>query len=186
MTDQMTPVGGAPRRRGPAASGGGALSNPAVRAALLIVLAIIIGIVLLQVIDDGSGPIGDGGTTTTTTAAASTTSSSRGTTTTTKADPKETGTVRTPQQVTVLVLNGSGVGGAAATSTNTLRALGYQTLSASDAPAQVGNTVYYQSGYKRECAAVATTIGGNAAVKEMPTPVPAGAERANCLAILGT
>ncbi len=184
MTDQMTPVGGAPRRRGPAASGGGALSNPAVRAALLIVLAIIIGIVLLQVIDDGSGPIGDGGTTTTT--AASTTSTSRGTTTTTKADPKETGTVRTPQQVTVLVLNGSGVGGAAATSTNTLRALGYQTLSASDAPAQVGNTVYYQSGYKRECAAVATTIGGNAAVKEMPTPVPAGAERANCLAILGT
>jgi len=184
MTDQMTPVGGAPRRRGPAASGG-ALSNPAVRAALLIVLAIIIGIVLLQVIDDGSGPIGDGGTTTTTTAAP-TTSTSRGTTTTTKADPKETGTVRTPQQVTVLVLNGSGVGGAAATSTNTLRALGYQTLPASDAPAQVGNTVYYQSGYKRECAAVATTIGGNAAVKEMPTPVPAGAERANCLAILGT
>ena len=183
MTDQMTPVGGAPRRRGPAASGG-ALSNPAVRAALLIVLAIIIGIVLLQVIDDGSGPIGDGGTTTTT--AASTTFTSRGTTTTTKADPKETGTVRTPQQVTVLVLNGSGVGGAAATVTNTLRALGYQTLPASDAPAQVGNTVYYQSGYKRECAAVATTVGGNAGVKEMPTPVPTGAERANCLAILGT
>ena len=183
MTDQMTPVGGAPRRRGPAASGG-ALSNPAVRAALLIVLAIIIGIVLLQVIDDGSGPIGDGGTTTTT--AASTTSTSRGTTTTTKADPQETGTVRTPQQVTVLVLNGSGVGGAAATVTNTLRALGYQTLPASDAPAQVGNTVYYQSGYKRECAAVATTVGGNAGVKEMPTPVPTGAERANCLAILGT
>lgn len=183
MTDQMTPVGGAPRRRGPAASGG-ALSNPAVRAALLIVLAIIIGIVLLQVIDDGSGPIGDGGTTTTT--AASTTSTSRGTTTTTKADPKETGTVRTPQQVTVLVLNGSGVGGAAATVTNTLRALGYQTLPASDAPAQVGNTVYYQSGYKRECTAVATTVGGNAGVKEMPTPVPTGAERANCLAILGT
>ena len=183
MTDQMTPVGGAPRRRGPAASGG-AISNPAVRAALLIVLAIIIGIVLLQVIDDGSGPIGDGGTTTTT--AASTTSTSRGTTTTTKADPKETGTVRTPQQVTVLVLNGSGVGGAAATVTNTLRALGYQTLPASDAPAQVGNTVYYQSGYKRECTAVATTVGGNAGVKEMPTPVPTGAERANCLAILGT
>ena len=183
MTDQMTPVGGAPRRRGPAASGG-ALSNPAVRAALLIVLAIIIGIVLLQVIDDGSGPIGDGGTTTTT--AASTTSTSRGTTTTTKADSKETGTVRTPQQVTVLVLNGSGVGGTASTLTNTLRSLGYQTLPASNAPAQVGNTVYYQSGYKRECVAVATTVGGNAAVKEMPTPVPAGAERANCLAILGT
>jgi hypothetical protein len=184
MTDQMTPVGGAPRRRGPAGSGDGALSNPAVRASLLIVLAIIIGIVLLQVIDDGSGPIGDGGTTTTT--AVSTTSTSRGTSSTTKADPKETGTVRTPQQVTVLVLNGSGLGGAASTRTNTLRALGYQTLTPADAPAQVGNTVYYQSGYKRECAAVATTVGGNAGVKEMPTPVPAGAERANCLAILGT
>ena len=183
MTDQMTPVGGAPRRRGPASSGG-ALSNPAVRAALLIVLAIIIGIVLLQVIDDGSGPIGDGGTTTTT--AASTTSTSRGTTTTTKADPKETGTVRTPQQVTVLVLNGSGVGGAASTLTSTLRSLGYQTLTPTDAPAQVGNTGYYQSGYKRECAAVATTVGGNAAVKEMPAPAPAGAERANCIAIIGT
>lgn len=186
MTDQMTPVGGAPRRRGPGASGGGALSNPAVRAALLIVLAIIIGIVLLQVIDDGSGPIGDGGPTTTTVAPTTSTTTSRGTTSTTKADSNATGTVRTPQQVTVLVLNGSGVGGAASTLTSTLRSLGYQTLTPADAPAQAGNTVYYQSGYKRECTTVATTVGGNAAVKEMPTPAPAGAERANCLAIIGT
>ena len=184
MTDQMTPVGGAPRRGGGTSSGAGALSNPAVRAALLIVLAIIIGIVLLQVIDDGSGPIGDGGTTTTTVAA--TTTTSRGTTTTTKPNSNSTGAVRTPQQVTVLVMNGSGVVGAAATLTSTFRSLGYQTLTAADAPAQTGNVVYYQAGYKRECATVSTTVGGNPAVKEVPTPVPAGAERANCVAIIGT
>ena len=164
-------------------SSGGPLSNPAVRGALLIAIAIIIGIVLLQAIDDGTGPIGDGGTTTTTVAPTTTTSpastsTTKPTTSTTKKGGA-TGTVRPPQQVTVLVLNGSGQTGAATTLTNQLRALGYQTLTPGDAAAQTGNTVYYASGYQKECTTLATVVGGTAAVKPMPTPTPTEIGRAH-------
>lgn len=184
MTDPTNPGGG--RTRTPQ-SGGGLLANPAVRGGLLIAVAIIIGIVLLQAIDDGSGPIGDGSTTTT--AAVATTTTTPATTTTapsTSTTRRGGGTARPPQQVTVLVLNGSGRSGAAATLTNQLRSLGYQTLTPGDAPAQAGTTVYFTSGYQRECTTVATVVSSTAVVKSMPSPVPAGAERASCLVIIGT
>jgi hypothetical protein len=186
VTDPTNPGGG--RTRTPQ-SGGGLLANPAVRGGLLIAVAIIIGIVLLQAIDDGSGPIGDGSTTTT--AAVATTTTSPATTTTaastsTTRKGGTTGTARPPQQVTVLVLNGSGQSGAAATLTNQLRSLGYQTLTPGDAPAQAGTTVYFTSGYQRECTTVATVVSSTAVVKPMPSPVPTGAERASCLVIIGT
>lgn len=187
MTDPTNPGGGRPRTP---QSRGGLLANPAVRGGLLIAVAIIIGIVLLQAIDDGSGPIGDGSTTTT--AANATTTSTPPVTTTTRASTSTTrrggatGTARPPQQVTVLVLNGSGRSGAAATLTNQLRSLGYQTLTPGDAPAQTGITVYFTSGYQRECTTVATVVSSTAVVKAMPSPVPTGAERASCLVIIGT
>jgi hypothetical protein len=184
VTDPTNAGGG--RHRAPQSSGG-AFSNPAVRGGLLIAIAIIIGIVLLQAIDDGSGPIGDGGTTTssiapTTTTAASTTTTKASTSTTKKG---ASGAARPASQVTVLVQNGSGRSGAATTLTNQLRSLGYQTLTPSDAAAQTGNTVYYASGYQKECTTVATVVGGTAAVKPMPSPTPTGAERASCLVIIG-
>lgn len=186
MTEPTNPGGG--RHRAPQSSGG-LLANPAVRGGLLIAIAIIIGIVLLQAIDDGSGPIGDGGTTTTT--IASTTTTTAASTTTTRASTSTTkkggatGAVRPPAQVTALVQNGSGRSGAATTLTNQLRALGYQTLTPGDAPAQTGNTVYYASGFQKECTTLATVVGGTAAVKPMPSPTPTGAERASCLIIIG-
>ena len=86
----------------------------------------------------------------------------------------------------MLVQNGSGRSGAATTLTNQLRSLGYQTLTPGDAPAQTGNTVYYASGFQKECTTLATVVGGTAAVKPMPSPTPTGAERASCLVIIGT
>lgn len=183
----MNPGGGRPDRRTSSTGGRGALGNPAVRGGLLIGLAIIIGIVLLQVIDDGSGPIGDGGTTTTTAIVTTTSRASSSTTRPgTSTTRKTTGTTRPNSQVTVLVQNGSGVAGAAASMTARIRAAGYQTLTPATAAATVtGTTVYYASGYNRECAAVATIVGPGAKGAAMPTPVPAGAERANCLVVLG-
>ncbi|MFM7616626.1 MAG: LytR C-terminal domain-containing protein [Actinomycetes bacterium] len=187
MTEPTNPGGG--RHRAPQ-SRGGVLANPAVRGGLLIAIAIIIGIVLLQAIDDGSGPIGDGTTTTSaavdaTTTTAPSTSTTRAATSTTRKGGSS-GTAKPPQQVTALVLNGSGVSGAATTLTNQLRSLGYQTLTPGDAAAQTGTTVYYASGFQRECTTIATVVSSTAVVKPMPSPVPTGAERASCLVIIGT
>ena len=61
-----------------------------------------------------------------------------------------------------------------------------QTLTpATSATTVTGTTVYYAPGYTRECATVATIVGPAAKGAPMPTPVPAGAERANCLVVLG-
>lgn len=161
----------------------------AARGAALVAIAVIIGIVLLQTIDDGNdGPVGDGGpasTTTTTTTSTSTGSSGSGSgsgsstsSTTTKAAELP------PAQVTVRVLNGSGVAGAAGTLTNTLKAKGYKTLVASDAATRTGTVVYASSGKNAEC----TTLSGlvpNSKVQAMPTPVPGG-QAADCIVVIGS
>lgn len=157
----------------------------AARGAALIGLAVIIGIVLLQVIDDGtSGPIGDGGSVSAggTTATTATPSDSTATTVpTTAAAP-----VKSPAQVAVLVLNGSGRAGAATAQSNSLKGEGYQTLTPADATKRTGNIVYFKPGYDRECALVANSVGGNAKAVAIPTPPPTGSENASCVVILGS
>jgi hypothetical protein len=185
MSDASTLPGGSPER------GGGSRSDrgpglSAARGAALIAVAVIIGIVLLQYTDDGTtGPVGDGGngkasggTTTTSSPSSSTTAGSGGTTATTTA-------AKPPAQVTVLVLNGSGKPGAAATQTDLLKAKGYATLPAADAPARQGTVVEFKPGYDRECATVATSVGGSPKVEEISAPPPNGSETANCVVILG-
>jgi hypothetical protein len=164
------------------------LAFSAGRGAALVGLAVIIGIALLQFIDDGtSGPIGDGGSgskggavTTSTKPSGTTTTAPGGTTTTTS------GGVRQPNQVNVLVLNGSGKAGAAGTMTNTLKSKGYQTGTPADATKRKGNIVYFKAGFERECTTVSTIVGGNAQVAAIPNPAPAGSENANCVVILGS
>jgi len=157
----------------------------AARGAALVAVAVIIGIVLLQTIDDGNdGPVGDGGpasTTTTTTTASTTTDSSGSSSSTT---PTTKAAVLTPAQTTVRVLNGSGVAGAAGNLTNTLKAKGYKTLVATDAPTRSGTVVYAKPGRTTEC----TTLSGlvpNSKVQAMPTPVPGGQD-ADCIVIIGS
>jgi hypothetical protein len=177
------PNGGADegrRSRRPATAG-----FSAARGAALVAVAVIIGIVLLQAIDDGNdGPVGDGGpasTTTTTTTASTTTDSSGSSSSTT---PTTKAAVLTPAQTTVRVLNGSGVAGAAGNLTNTLKAKGYKTLVATDAPTRSGTVVYAKPGRTTEC----TTLSGlvpNSKVQAMPTPVPGGQD-ADCIVIIGS
>ena len=177
------PNGGADegrRSRRPATAG-----FSAARGAALVAVAVIIGVVLLQAIDDGNdGPVGDGGpasTTTTTTKASTTTDSSGSSSSTT---PTTKAAVLTPAQTTVRVLNGSGVAGAAGNLTNTLKAKGYKTLVATDAPTRSGTVVYAKPGRTTEC----TTLSGlvpNSKVQAMPTPVPGGQD-ADCIVIIGS
>jgi hypothetical protein len=157
----------------------------AARGAALVAVAVIIGIVLLQAIDDGNdGPVGDGGpasTTTSTTTSSTTTDSSGSSSSTT---PTTKAAVLTPAQTTVRVLNGSGVAGAAGNLTNTLKAKGYKTLVATDAPTRSGTVVYAKPGRTTEC----TTLSGlvpNSKVQAMPTPVPGGQD-ADCIVIIGS
>lgn len=177
MSDPSSPAPRQGRARS-TQSGGRTASFSAARGAVLIGIAVIIGIVLLQVIDDGTtGPIGDGGGASTET----TSSTAAGeTTTTTVATP-----VKTPAEVPVLVLNGSGQQGAATAMTNTIKAKGYPTLTPADAPARTGTVVYFKPGFDRECTTVATIVGGNPQVEAIPDPAPTGSENASCVVILG-
>ena len=175
------PNGGADqgrRNRRPAPAG---LS--AARGAALVAVAVIIGIVLLQAIDDGNdGPVGDGGpastTSTTTSTSTDSTGSGSSTTSTTKA------AALPPAQVTVRVLNGSGVAGAAGTLTNTLKAKGYKTLVASDAAPHSGTVVYAKTGKTAECTTLSASVP-DSKVQPMPSPVPGGQD-ADCIVLIGS
>jgi hypothetical protein len=172
--------GGGDRRGGRATTAG----FSAARGAVLVAIAVIIGVVLLQAIDDGNdGPVGDGGPASTTSTSTPTTSQSTAgpsssTSVTTKAQPVP------PAEVTVRVLNGSGTAGAAGNLTNTLKAKGYKTLVASDAPPRTGTVVYAKSGRTTECTTLSEDVP-NAKVQDMPTPVPGGTD-ADCIVVIGS
>ena len=157
---------------------GGGPGFSAARGAALVALAVILGIVLLQAIDDGNdGPVGDAGTTPTTSATSTTTTDGASTSSTTNA-------AAAPEQVTVRVLNGSGVAGAAGQLTNTLKANGYKTLVAGDTTSRSGTVVDAKSDKTAECTTLADLIPG-AKVASMPTPVPGGQD-ADCIVIIGS
>ena len=117
----------------------------------------MIGIVLLQVVDKGS-PGGTGGGSTPTVA-----TSPNGQTTTT-----QSGNVHPPQEVRLLVLNGSGVAMAAATKANALRGLGYAIAGTGNAATQTGSTVQCKSGFDKEAALLAKAVGTGTSVSAFP------------------
>ena len=156
-----------------ARSAGGA----AFRGALLIALAVVIGVVLLtKAVDSDSGTVetGDGGNdnpapvTTDAPDTTASTSGGAGTTSTTLGPPKP------PNEVTVMVANGSGVQGAAGALSEQLKAAGYRVAEEDNAKGNVQATVvYYAPGFQREAATMAESIGANpATVQAMPNPVP--------------
>jgi hypothetical protein len=153
----------------------------AARGAGLVAIAVILGVVLLQTIDDGNdGPVGDGGTSSTTVTSTPTSTASSGgssTTSTTKAAPLP------PAQVTVRVLNGSGVAGAAGTLTNTLKAKGYKTLPPGDATSRTGTVVFAKSGRTTECTTLADSVP-NSKVQAMSSPP--GGQDADCIVVIGS
>ena len=172
--------------------GGGGLgpSNAAAapRALLLIAVAVILGLVLLwkgldttpgitvspEATDDGSAesvgmveegpadlPMAD--------ELVATTTSAPTITTTTTAVPAPT---RPPNQVRVLVANGSGVPRGAATVTDVLSPAGYTTLPPANATPTDTSGIYYRSGYSGDARAVMDIVApGN---PDLILPLPAG------------
>ena len=172
--------------------GGGGLgpSNTAAapRALLLIAVAVVLGLVLLwkgldttpgvavspEATDDGSAesvgmveegpadlPMADELVATTTPAPTITT--------TTTAVPAPT---RPPNQVRVLVANGSGIPRGAATVTDVLSPAGYTTLPPANATPTDTSGIYYRSGYSGDARAVMDIVApGN---PDLILPLPAG------------
>lgn len=175
------PTSDEPRRKRPQTNKGlgTSVAFSAGRGALLIGVAIIIGIVLLQVVDNPSASVGDGS------------GSGSGTKPTASSDkPTETTTpaLRPPAEVTVQVLNGSGVQGAAGILSTTLAAFGYAMLEPQDTDSAQGEVVYCSGGFDGEAAALAANVGGEPPLTQavMPDPRPSSADPdANCLVVLG-
>ena len=157
------------RTRGPSISD--RILRTAARGAVLVGLAVVVGIVLLQVVDKGA-PVNNGGST-------PVTDPRDQTTTTTPSD------VRPPQEVRVLVLNGSGVSQAAATKANQLRGLGYAIAGTGNAAVQQGTNVQCRSDFENEADELAKTVGAGTLVVPFPEPPPAGSENADCIVVLG-
>jgi hypothetical protein len=198
------------RGRGPD-SGNGVIMS-AGRGAVLVAVAVIVGLLVLAVVDDGGSgststtppvteaPIGttatvpatnpDGSPAATATTAAGTTATTKAkksTSTTAKSSNKE---AKPNDQVVVQVLNGSGIQNAATTRTNDLKARGYQTAPAGNAPAQrTGTGVQCKAGYDKEAAQLVTelqAIGVSAVVEPIANPLPSQFDpTANCYVILG-
>lgn len=143
----------------------------AARGAVLIGLAVVLGIVLLQVVDEGSG--GPGGTT------SATTPNGNATTTTGSG-------IRPPEQVRVVVLNGSGTAGAAGLEENKLRGLGYVIASpAGNAPSRTGSAVQCKGGFESEAVTIAATVTAGATIEAFPAALPPGVSDTDCIIVIG-
>lgn len=174
------------------------------RGAALVGLAVIVGLLIFAVVDDGGPGAGTPVTTqpavtgvpltnpdgTPVTNPDGTPATAPATTSETKAKGGSAKGARPNDQVVVQVLNGSGITGAASTRSNELKAKGYQTLPAGNAPAQRDGTgVQCKSGYEKEAEVLVTTLkefGVQAAVEPLPDPAPSAFDvAANCYVILG-
>jgi len=189
------PFGGSP--------GGGPSQGPgipsAARGAALLGLAVIVAIIGLQILDDSSPSTSNAGTTTTTTNVGPTTTSGFGTSTTTSSGATTTttrgGTTTTKSasagrptsQVKVIVINVSGVQGAAQTLTNTLKSLGYNTsVPTNGTTQQTGSTVGCEAGFEKEAQVLAFVgVDHGAKVVAYPTSIPSGVNGEDCIVFLG-
>ncbi|MBV8951171.1 MAG: LytR C-terminal domain-containing protein, partial [Actinobacteria bacterium] len=150
-----------------------AVTTRGARGAIVIALAVIVGVVLLQVVDKGNtGPVGDQSARAAARSTSTTTAPAGGASSTTATTAAAGG--RPASQVTVQVLNGSGKSGVAGTLTTQLKGGGYNTLTATDTTHGTGTVIYFQPGFDREAAALATVVQGSQ-VAPMPSPAPQNA-----------
>ena len=162
--------------------------NPA-RGAALVVVAVVIGLLLLRNGLDTSEAItsnGGDGPSTDSTDTTDGTDEGDGTTTTTVA-------VRPPAEVPTIVLNDSGVAGAAGTYSDALATAGYTLTNPEGANADADGDaavtkVYFAPGFETEAAAVAVAIGAPATVvpEALPTTPPGPIASASVVVAIGT
>lgn len=158
------------------------------RGLVVLVVALVVGFLLLAGAGGGGGgddaasggddadatvPLDDLGTTTT-----------EGATTTTSAP---TASSRTPAEVQVIVLNGSGKNGAAASATETIGAAGFNMGTPGDGPSTETTTIYYQEGYEADATDIAALLGKSPdAIAPIAEASLGGAEGdANVVVVLG-
>jgi hypothetical protein len=182
---------------------GRATSDAAVRGALLIAVAVVIGMLLLWRAHDDPDTAADVSTDGTSTPGVVTTapgetvppgSETTAAPVTTAAAP----VTHVPNQVPVLVANGSGTKGGAGAVTAKLIPLGYDTKPAADADQIYQNSrVYYRDGYAEDARAIARALGVadpvDTIIEAMPATAPvrgatstANAQTAQVLVLLGT
>jgi hypothetical protein len=103
--------------------------------------------------------------------------------------PPETQPVRPPGEVTVQVLNSSGVSGAACGLTNTVTEAGYQASEATDAPAGTppeATIVFFAAGFENEAGQLASQVNAPPdAVAALNDPPQYGDGSAQLVVILG-
>jgi hypothetical protein len=156
---------------------------------ILIVVAVLIGVVLLAKgfsQEDGlvstAAPADDRTTTTTQAAAPGGTNESGEETTTTTA-----AAANAPASVTVLVANGSGKSGVAATNATKLKTAGYTKVDTTNSPTTSKSAVYYASGAQADAQAVATALGLDpSVVAAVPSPPPVDLAGATVLVVIGS
>lgn len=158
--------------------------NPA-RGVALVVVAVLLGLVLLRNGLDTSEVVtsspDDSSTDGTADEGADGTDAVDDATTTTLA-------VRSPAEVTVVVLNGTSVSGAAGKYSTAIGTAGYQMGDPADAATKIPATqVLFTEGYEREAAAVALAAGAPATLTPgpLPTPPPGEVGAANVVVVIG-
>lgn len=161
------------------------VANPA-RGVALVVVAVLVGLFLLRNGLDSSTTVSAGSDKGSDSSSADAGSDSSGTdggssTTTTLA-------TRVPSETKTIVLNGSGVGGAAKRVSNTLAGLGYDLTNPDGDNSTIKpdtTQVLYTDGFQAEAAAVAAAIGAPATgVQALGTQSPGNTAGANVIVIL--
>jgi hypothetical protein len=156
--------------------------NPA-RGVALVVVAVLLGLVLLRNgLDTSEVVTSSNGDDTSTDGGDDGGDSDAGEETTT------TLAARAPAEVTVVVLNGTSVSGAAGKYATAIGSAGYQMLDPGDAATKIPATqVFFTPGFEREAAAVALAAGAPATVipAALPTPPPGEVGAANVVLVIG-
>ena len=175
-------------RRRPAES----TANPA-RGAALVVVAVVIGLFLLRNgLDTSEAVTSDpGDRSSDSTDSTDEGSSDEGTDEGTGSTTSSTVAGRTPAEVPSIVLNDSGVSGAAGTYSEVLAAAGYQLTNPDGANADAEGDaavtiVYFAPEFEQDAAAVAELIGAPAsAVQPLPTTPPGPIAGASVVVVIG-
>ncbi|MBX3284237.1 MAG: LytR C-terminal domain-containing protein [Actinobacteria bacterium] len=160
------------------------------RGIAVLVVAVLIGLLLLwKAGDTGSSEVTTSGATPSTVDTSgleSTTTLPGSDTTTTTADTGGEG--RPPAEVKVVVLNGSGKSGVAASNSEAIGQKGYTMLTPGNAAARSSTTaVYYAEGYQTEAEAVAAALGKtpDIVVAKPTTSLGPNSDTANVVVVLG-
>ena len=154
--------------------------NPA-RGAALVVIAVVVGLLLLRNGLDTSEVVTSSKDNSTKDSGKDANDDSTETTETTVA-------AKAPAEVTVIVLNGTSVSGAAGKYSTAIGSAGYQMLEPGDAATKIPATqVFFTPGYEREAAAVALAAGapGTVTPAALPTPPPGEVGAANVIVVIG-